>query len=42
MPAERITGAAAMTILAGSHLAGLVVAFGLMVGARRYVAPTRA
>ncbi|MFJ8752216.1 hypothetical protein ACIREO_23210 [Streptomyces sp. NPDC102441] len=39
---QGLTGAAAMTLRGGSHLAGLVLAFGLMVAARRSIAPTRA
>ncbi|WP_030382672.1 MULTISPECIES: hypothetical protein [unclassified Streptomyces] len=37
-----LTGASAKTVLGGSHLAGLALAFGLMVAVRRYIAPTRA
>ncbi|MFD3422638.1 hypothetical protein [Streptomyces decoyicus] len=39
--AQDLTGTAAMTLLGGSHLAGLALAFGLMVAVRRYIAPTR-
>jgi hypothetical protein len=39
---QELTGATAMTVLGVSHLAGLALAFGLMVAARRYIAPTRA
>ncbi|MFJ2628988.1 hypothetical protein ACIO6T_37940 [Streptomyces sp. NPDC087532] len=37
-----LTGAAAKAVLAGAHLTGMVTAFGLMVLARRFIAPTRA
>ncbi|MEU2770675.1 MULTISPECIES: hypothetical protein [Streptomyces] len=36
-----LTGATAKTVLGGSHLVGLALAFGLMVAVRRYIAPTR-
>ncbi|MFI5987297.1 hypothetical protein ACIBEA_41310 [Streptomyces sp. NPDC051555] len=36
-----LDGATAKALLAGSHLAGLTVAFGLMVALRRFIAPTR-
>ncbi|MGW0844299.1 hypothetical protein ACWD26_30000 [Streptomyces sp. NPDC002787] len=39
---QDLTGAIAKTVVGGSHLVGLALAFGLMVGARRYIAPTRA
>ncbi|MEU8478106.1 hypothetical protein [Streptomyces hygroscopicus] len=39
---QDLTGATAKTVLGGSHLAGLALAFGLMVAVRRYIAPTRA
>ncbi|WP_327359823.1 hypothetical protein [Streptomyces sp. NBC_01304] len=39
---QDLTGATAKTVLGGSHLAGLALAFGLMVAARRYIAATRA
>ncbi|MFJ2819122.1 hypothetical protein [Streptomyces sp. NPDC087294] len=38
---QGLTGATAKTVLGGSHLAGLALAFGLMVTVRRYIAPTR-
>ncbi|MFD5342972.1 hypothetical protein [Streptomyces anulatus] len=38
---QDLTGATAKTVLGASHLAGLVLAFGLMVAVRRYIAPTR-
>ncbi|MGW1847714.1 hypothetical protein [Streptomyces sp. NPDC001966] len=34
-------GTTAATVLGCSHVAGLGLAFGLMVAARRYTAPTR-
>lgn len=37
-----LTGAASKAVLAGAHLTGMVLAFGLMVLARRFIAPTRA
>ncbi|MFG2978751.1 hypothetical protein ACGFYY_37915 [Streptomyces sp. NPDC048331] len=36
-----LTGTTAKAVLAGSHLAGLALGFGLMVAARRFIAPTR-
>ncbi len=39
---QGLTGATAKTVLGGSHLAGLALAFGLVVAVRRYIAPTRA
>lgn len=39
---QDLAGATAKTVLGGSHLAGLALAFGLMVAIRRYIAPTRA
>ncbi|MEV7417716.1 hypothetical protein [Streptomyces sp. NPDC089919] len=39
---QDLTGAAAKAVLAGAHLTGLLLAFGLMVAVRRYIAPTRA
>lgn len=39
---QDLTGVTAKTVLGGSHLAGLALAFGLMVAVRRYIAPTRA
>lgn len=41
-PRQDLTGATAKTVLGSSHLAGLALAFGLMVAVRRYIAPTRA
>ena len=38
---QALTGAAAKGALVGAHLAGLVLAFGLMLAVRRYIAPTR-
>ncbi|MEV1092389.1 hypothetical protein [Streptomyces microflavus] len=39
---QDLTGAASKTVLVGPHLAGVALAFGLMVAARRYIAPTLA
>ncbi|WP_446045343.1 hypothetical protein [Streptomyces olivaceus] len=39
---QDLTGASAVAVRGGSDLAGLALAFGLMVAARRYIAPTRA
>ncbi|MFJ7258235.1 hypothetical protein ACIQWV_38355 [Streptomyces sp. NPDC098085] len=39
---QGLTGATAKAVLGGSHLAGLTLAFGLMLAVRRYIAPTRA
>ncbi|WP_371793784.1 hypothetical protein OG285_38500 [Streptomyces sp. NBC_01471] len=39
---QDLTGATAKAVFGGSHLAGLALAFGLMVAVRRYIAPTRA
>ncbi|MGW7054513.1 hypothetical protein [Streptomyces sp. NPDC054888] len=36
---QDLTGATAKTVLGGSHLAGLALAFGLMVAVRRYIGP---
>ncbi|MEU3356134.1 hypothetical protein [Streptomyces sp. NPDC037389] len=38
---QDLTGTTAKTVLGGSHLVGLALAFGLMVAGRRYIAPTR-
>lgn len=38
---QDLTGATAKTVLGSCHLAGLALAFGLMVAVRRYIAPTR-
>ncbi|MCW8383924.1 hypothetical protein [Streptomyces justiciae] len=38
---QALTGAAAKGVVGGSQLMGLVLALGLMVGVRRYIAPTR-
>ncbi|MFJ7416743.1 hypothetical protein ACIQWZ_39030 [Streptomyces sp. NPDC098077] len=39
---QDFAGVTAKTVLGSSHLAGLALAFGLMVAVRRYIAPTRA
>ncbi|MYZ38530.1 hypothetical protein GT002_26370 [Streptomyces sp. SID4917] len=39
---QDLTGASAVAVRGGSDLAGLALAFGLMVAVRRYIAPTRA
>ncbi|MFE9679205.1 hypothetical protein ACFYO5_34675 [Streptomyces sp. NPDC006259] len=39
---QDLTGATAKAVLGGSHLAGLALVFGLVVAARRCIAPTRA
>ncbi|MFI6089443.1 hypothetical protein [Streptomyces sp. NPDC051218] len=36
---QDLTGVTARTVLGGSHLVGLALAFGLMVAARRYSPP---
>ncbi|MBD3004833.1 hypothetical protein [Streptomyces sp. 5-10] len=38
---HHLAGATAKALIAGFHLTGLASAFGLMVAARRYIAPTR-
>ncbi|MFD8385246.1 hypothetical protein ACFV2X_43140 [Streptomyces sp. NPDC059679] len=38
---QDLTGTTAMAVVGGSHIAGLLLAFALMVGMRRYIAPTR-
>ncbi|MCX5115483.1 hypothetical protein OOK13_45130 [Streptomyces sp. NBC_00378] len=38
---QALTSTAAATVLGCSHMAGLGLAFGLMVAARRYIVPTR-